>query len=65
MKHRNIDFEVRRGMGLDAWIWTIHITPKPRLGLVTGSRDEAIRGAEKAIDKWCYQHPAECEAAAA
>jgi hypothetical protein len=50
---------------LDAWIWTIHVTPRPRLGLVTGSREQAIRGAKKAIDKWCYQHPTECEAAAA
>jgi hypothetical protein len=63
--HRGIEYEIKRGMGLDVWIWTIHVQPTVRLGVTTGSRDRAIRDAEKAIVKWCYDHPAECGPAAA
>jgi hypothetical protein len=65
MKFRGIEYYVKKGAGEDVWVWTVHTSPNPKSGLVTGSRDLALRDAERAIKRWCYQHPADCEPAAA
>jgi hypothetical protein len=64
MEYRGIQYDIKMGAGQDVWVWTVH-TPNPKRGVVTGARVTAIRAAEKAIQQWCYQHPVECEPAAA
>jgi hypothetical protein len=64
MKYRGIEYDIKMGAGEDVWVWTVH-TPNPKRGIVTGARVTALRAAEEAIKAWCYQHPLECEPAAA
>src|SRR4051794_10849989 len=33
MKYRGIEYEVKKGLGLDVWIWTIHTSPNARRGV--------------------------------
>ncbi len=59
MERQGIAYDIKMGLGENQWVWTIH-TPNPRSGRVTGSRRRAIAAAQKAIDVWCYKHPAFC-----
>ena len=61
MEHRGIQYELKKGIGKDEWVWTIHPPRTSRQGTITGSRDRAVLAAIRAIDQWCYRHPNECE----
>ena len=61
MLYRGIQYDIKLGISRNEWIWLIH-TPKPRQGVVIGSRNRAIFYAEKAINAWCARNPKECEA---
>ena len=61
MLYRGIQYDIKVGISRNEWIWLIHM-PKPRQGVVIGSRNRAIFYAEKAINAWCARNPKECEA---
>jgi hypothetical protein len=62
MEYRGIQFDIKMGMGRHECVWTVH-TPTPKQGKISGTRDKAVRAAKKAIQQWCYQHPAKCDPA--
>jgi hypothetical protein len=59
VEHLGISYEVKMGIGQNQWVWIAH-TSRPRSGRVTGSRQQAVSAARKAIQSWCYQHPTHC-----
>jgi hypothetical protein len=58
--HRGIRYEIKRAIGKNEWVWIIY-TPTPKQGNITGPWDGAVYAAVRAIDRWCDQHPADCE----
>ena len=60
MEHRRIEYQIKIGINKHEWAWSIRTSP-PKQGKVSGSRDDAVYAAVRAIEQWCYQHPDDCE----
>ena len=60
MEHRGIEYQIKIGITKHEWAWSIRTSP-PKQGKVSGSRDDAVYAAVRAIEQWCYQHPDDCE----
>jgi 3-oxoacyl-[acyl-carrier-protein] synthase III len=57
MIHRGIEYTIRKSLGRDEWI----LTYSPMVGRVinrnyTGTKDEALKAAQRAIDRWLENH---------
>jgi hypothetical protein len=59
MEHRGIEYLIKIGINKHEWAWSIRTSP-PKQGKVSGSRDDAVYAAVRAIEQWCYQHPDDC-----
>ena len=60
MEHRAIEYQIKIGITKHEWAWSIRTSP-PKQGKVSGSRDDAVYAAVRAIEQWCHQHPDDCE----
>ena len=60
MQYRGIAFDIKVSIECGEWVWVIH-TPKPRHGKLSGSRENAVRHAQTAIDTWCQLNPSRSE----
>jgi hypothetical protein len=59
MEHRGIEYLIKIGINKQEWAWSIRTAP-PKQGKVSGSRDDAVYAAVRAIEQWCHQHPDDC-----
>lgn len=59
MEYRGIKYQIKRAPGANEWVWVVDLT-RPRQGAIKGPRDRAIAAAERVIDAFCREHPADC-----
>jgi hypothetical protein len=54
MEYRGVQYDIKKGIERDEWVWVVH-TPnnKPLGGRISGLRDEAVSAAIRSIDAWC------------
>jgi hypothetical protein len=53
MKHKNIEFVIRAGLGRDEWIWTIYPEDAPAVAhQFSGTREQAEVAARHGIVRW-------------
>jgi hypothetical protein len=56
MEHRGIEYQIKIGITKHEWAWSIRTSP-PKQGKVSGSRDDAVYAAVRAIKQWVLPTP--------
>ena len=61
--YRGKEYVIRQRIGHNRWQWETYKKKGDAVGFakanVTGRRDDAVRKAREAIDKWLNKHPAD------
>jgi hypothetical protein len=60
MQYRGVIFDIMVSVVRGEWVRVIH-TPKPRGGKYSGTRENALLIAKRAIDAWCLRNPRDCD----
>jgi hypothetical protein len=55
MEHRGVRYEIKMAIGKNQWTWIVHTSPSSRQGSIEGTRQAAIRAAERTINNWWHK----------